>query len=92
MRDTACHHFRLSFLAAKERLGMALEIVCEHAYRPRRAAHLLEGVVQFLELRGIRLDDVVGAVQRAGALLNVPVAVASVPVAVASVARAVTRV
>ena len=44
---------------------MALEIVCEHAQRAGRAAHLLQRAVHLLELRGIRLGEIVGVVERA---------------------------
>ena len=43
---------------------MALEIICEHAQRTGRAAHLLQRPVQLLALHGIRLDEVVSVVER----------------------------
>ena len=49
---------------------MALEIVREHAHRARRAAHLLERAAQLLDLRGVRLDEIAGVVERAAASLT----------------------
>src|ERR1700686_2119679 len=56
---------RLPRLASKERLGMTLEIVCEHSQRPRRAAHFLQSAAYLLDLRGIRLGECAGIVESA---------------------------
>src|SRR5258708_13179245 len=52
-----------SLLAANERFGMTLEIVCEHAHRPGGTAHLLQGVAELLDLRGIRFGKTVRVVE-----------------------------
>src|SRR5260370_15818884 len=56
---------RHPFLAANDRFGVSLEIVREHAQRPRRAAHLLQRAVELLDLRGIRSGEIAGVVERA---------------------------
>ena len=55
---------RLPPLAARERLGMALEIISERAQRARRASHLFQRAFQLLALHGIRLDEVISGSAR----------------------------
>src|SRR4029434_6629029 len=61
---------RLPGLAANERLGMALEIVGQHAHRARRAAHLLQRVAELGSEHGIGLDELVGVVERDAAAVE----------------------
>src|SRR5882724_3609198 len=59
-RQYAVPSLRPSLFAANERFGMALKIVCEHAYRSGRTTHLLQSVAELLDLRGIRLGQAAG--------------------------------
>src|SRR5262245_50428896 len=55
---------RLPGLAAKQRLGVALEVVREHAHCAGSAAHLVERNAQLVREARIRRDDLVGGVER----------------------------
>src|SRR5215470_5996763 len=57
--------FRLPGLAADERLGMALKVVRQYAYRTRREAHLLQRVGELGVEHRVGLDQLVGVVERA---------------------------
>src|SRR5712692_4340932 len=59
----AASSLRPSLLAANERFGMTLEIICEHADRSGGTAYLLQSVAELLDLRGIRLGQVAGVVE-----------------------------
>ena len=49
---------------------MTLEIVSEHAQRPRGAAHLLERAIDLLELRGVRPNDLASVAQGTGRVMK----------------------
>ena len=57
MATSAAHHGFSSGLAADQRVGMAFEIVGQHAQRARGAGDLLQGVAQLLLGRGVLADE-----------------------------------